>query len=284
MIVLIILMFWNVENFFAPGAMEGKSWSSSRFYAKCSAISKTVLLAGDEFGDYPDIVAFAEIGERQVLTRMLAGTPLRKLDYRIVHYESPDHRGIDCALIYRRSRLTLINSKPIHLYNEDGSVMSTRDILLAVFSEADGDTLAVLVNHHPSKLGDDSGKRREMAMQRLEFVCDSLKADGIKRIAAVGDFNDTVISSPNVSAAYGNKGSIKFNGKWEKIDGCPILEGMTATEYIFDAPHLSTKDAGYSGQKPLRTFSGPRYLGGVSDHYPIVLKTSGDPEEPPLSH
>jgi len=139
-----------------------------------------------------------------------------------------------------------------------------------VLASAD-DTLAVLVNHHPSKLGADSNQRREIAMNRLLELRDSLKSEGISRIVAVGDFNDRVEPANGVQPAYHAKGTIKFNGEWEKIDGCPVLEGMDAVEDIFDPPHLSTKDAGYSGQKPLRTFSGPRYLGGISDHYPIIL-------------
>jgi len=271
MIVLIILMFWNVENFFAPNAMEGKSWGTTRFYAKCNGVAKTILLSADEYGQVPDIVGFAEIGNREVLSRMLSGTPLRKMGYGIVHYESPDKRGIDCGLIYRKSALKLLNSKPCHIYSSDSSIMNTRDILLAVFLKGE-DTLAVLINHHPSKLGDSSGERRDLVMNRLQGICDSLKNEGISKIVAVGDFNDTVQESPNITPFYGNQGTIKFNGEWEKIDGCPILEGMSGSEYIFTPPHLSTKDAGYSGIKPLRTFNGPLYLGGISDHYPIVLK------------
>jgi len=115
--ILIILMFWNVENFSQLGNMDGKSWSSHRFYAKCNGISKTILLAGDRYGDVPDIVALAEVENREVLNRLIYSTSLRKLDYRIVHYDSPDHRGIDCALLYRKSKFTLLSSKPCHLYN-----------------------------------------------------------------------------------------------------------------------------------------------------------------------
>lgn len=274
MIILLFLFFWNVENFFAPGNIEGKNWGSTRFYAKCNSIAKTIFLAGDEYGQIPDIVAFAEVENREVLSRLVYGTSLRKLDYGIVHYDSPDHRGIDCALLYRRSHLSLLSSKACHLYDSTGAVMPTRDILLAVLSTG-SDTLAVLVNHHPSKLGDTSGSRRTIAMERLLFLRDSLLAAGVSKIVAVGDFNDSVTPAPGITLEGSAGGTIKFNGQWQKIDGCPVLEGLSATEHIFDAQHLSTKDASYSGSKPLRSFSGPRYLGGVSDHYPIVLELRG---------
>ena len=110
-------------------------------------------------------------------------------------------------------------------------------------------------------------------MGRLLFLRDSLLAEGISRIVAVGDFNEEVAPAAGVEEAYPKgAGTIKFQGKWEKIDGCPVLEGLAAREHIFAPPHLSTRDTRHSGIKPLRTFSGPRYLGGLSDHYPIVLE------------
>ena len=110
-------------------------------------------------------------------------------------------------------------------------------------------------------------------MARLLALRDSLMAEGIRRIVAIGDFNEEVAPAQGVVPAYPKEaGTIKFQGKWEKIDGCPVLEGFQAREHIFAPPHLSTRDTRFSGTKPLRTFSGPRYLGGLSDHYPIILE------------
>ena len=207
---------------------------------------------------------------------MVSRTALRKLDYDIVHYDSPDHRGIDCALLYRRSRFRLLLSKPCHLTDTSGRLLPTRDILLVVLEPKvylPASPVAILVNHHPSKVGKGSDGRRELAMARLLALRDSLKAEGITRIVAIGDFNDEVTPAPGVEPAYPKgAGTIKFQGKWEKIDGCPVLEGLAAREHIFAPPHLSTRDTRFSGTKPLRTFSGPRYLGGLSDHYPIILE------------
>ncbi len=267
------LMFWNVENFFPPGQMEGKHWSRGRFRTKCNAVAKTILLAGDAYGRLPDIVAFAEVGDRSVLKALISNTQLYKLDYAIVHYDSPDHRGIDCALLYRRTRFRLESSKPCPLYDSTGAVMPTRDILLAVFGEGE-ERLAVLVNHHPSKVGAGSETRRKTAMARLHGLVDSLRAEGISRIMAVGDFNEEIPDAEGVSRGDDTPGTIKFQGKWEKIDGCPVLEGLQATEHVFAAPHLTEKDATYGGMKPRRAFSGPRYLAGVSDHYPLYFEVS----------
>ena len=338
------VMFWNVENFFREGEFEGHNWSKRRFYSKCAAVAKIILLSGDYFGGLPDIVGFAEIGSIDVLKALIYTTPLRKADYSIVHYDSPDSRGIDCALLYRRTRFRLHSSKPCHLYDNSGDIIPTRDILLAVLEQRnensmmnEGKTsntpLAILVNHHPSKLGKSSQGKRQTAMDRLRFLVDSLKAEGVGQIMAIGDFNEEVespanlqicniketqagktgalkvdrIGEPKVSKElqadngrkawpknntllcnrsfpeshdmaklYAVPGTIKFQGRWEKIDGCPILEGLVGREYIMALPQLSVKDS-YGGVKPRRTFSGPRYLAGVSDHYPVFYLISRAP-------
>ncbi len=338
------VMFWNVENFFREGEFEGHNWSKRRFYSKCAAVAKIILLSGDYFGGLPDIVGFAEIGSIDVLKALIYTTPLRKADYSIVHYDSPDSRGIDCALLYRRTRFRLHSSKPCHLYDNSGDIIPTRDILLAVLEQRnensmmnEGKTsntpLAILVNHHPSKLGKSSQGKRQTAMDRLRFLVDSLKAEGVGQIMAIGDFNEEVESPANlqicniketqagktgalkvdrigepkvskelqadngrkawpknntllcnrsfpeshdIAKLYAVPGTIKFQGRWEKIDGCPILEGLVGREYIMALPQLSVKDS-YGGVKPRRTFSGPRYLAGVSDHYPVFYLISRAP-------
>ena len=280
--IVFLVMFWNVENFFAD---------KPHFRDKCNGIAKTVMLAGDEFGTLPDIIGLAEVDSRQAVQKLLSHTALRKLDYGIVHYDSPDRRGIDCALLYRRSSFRELYSKPCHITDTLGHILPTRDILLVILeplpaagaNKVSGvppgagltsrECIAVLVNHHPSKVGKGSDGRRELAMARLQALKDSLMAEGIRRIVAVGDFNDEVTPAPGVTPAYAKgSGTIRFQGRWEKIDGCPVLEGFEAREHIFAPPHLSTRDTRYPGLKPLRTFSGPRYLGGLSDHYPIILE------------
>ncbi len=259
-----LCMFWNVENFFE---------ARPHFKDKCNGIAKTVMLAADDFGMMPDLIGLAEVENRRVVQKLVSRTGLRRADYGIVHYDSPDHRGIDCALLYRRSRFRLVFSKPCHLTDSSGRLLPTRDILLVVLEPSEAASVAVLVNHHPSKVGKGSDGRRELAMARLLALRDSLMEEGIRRIVAIGDFNDEVIPAEGVVPAYPKgAGTIKFQGKWEKIDGCPVLEGLEAREHIFAPPHLSTRDTRFSGTKPLRTFSGPRYLGGLSDHYPIVLE------------
>ena len=96
-------------------------------------------------------------------------------------------------------------------------------------------------------------------MARMTALMDSLSVP----VLSAGDFNDDVWHT-------GGPGTIKYNGAWEKIDG-HFARGLTVRERVFAAPVLSEEDRTWGGTKPRRTFSGPRYLGGVSDHYPVIL-------------
>ena len=288
----LLVVFWNVENLFDYHS-EGKPqyWTKGRFQAKCDAIAKTLLRIADRYGRLPDAVGFAEVENAFVLRRLVRETALRKLDYRIVHYDSPDHRGIDCALLCRESTLPLRASAPKHLLDSAGGVIATRDILLAEF-----DRLAILVNHHPSQLG-GKAERRELAQARLRALTDSLHTTGQPRTLAVGDFNQDLWgeirrSEPANDDQYARNddkrawngpvpsfqlplesqaGTIKYNGQWEKIDG-GFAEGfLRVREEVFADPLLLEEDKAFGGTKPRRTFVGPRYTGGVSDHLPVVF-------------
>ena len=292
------LMFWNLENCFdwidsGTGSSDTefssrgeRHWTRKRFKTKLNAISKGILWAASEEGGLPDAIGLAEVENRHVLERLLEETPLRKTGYKILHFDSPDPRGIDVALLYRPSKLRLKTAKACHLYDSD-SLLRTRDILLVTFEGADGTALALAVNHHPSKYGgiSESEPRRRIAVERLRFLADSLRAEGVENIVAMGDFNDTpdnpvygllepFLENLGLPLHQKGEGTIKYDGAWELIDMffvSPPLRDVS-TMKILQIPFLMTKDTGHAGTKPLRTYSGPRYLGGVSDHCPIWLE------------
>lgn len=267
--------FWNVENFF--DYREGRQ-SKGRFYSKCEGIAKVLMLyASQQDSFFPDIAAFAELENGFVLRQIVASTLLRKSGYRCIHYDSHDHRGIDCGLLYRSSRLTLIDSKPCHIYDSLGRIMPTRDILLASFLLQDGRRVDVLVNHHPSKYGGKSGYGRMAALSRMVQIRDSLRQYG-GIFVSLGDFNDTPpcringLKDLSESLAAKGEGTIRFNGKWEMIDRCYVTDTLNARMQVFAPDILTVKDNAHGGIKPRRTNSGPRYLGGISDHFPITVR------------
>ena len=287
----LLVMFWNVENFFDwtdQGIGESdrefssygsRHWTKKRFYAKCDAVAKSLMWVGDRYGRMPDVVGFAEVENRGVLKKMLDHTLLRKYDYGIVHYDSKDRRGIDVALMYRKSVMN-----PLSYTLKTLSGMSTRDILHVEMGLSGGRTIDFIVNHHPSKYGgsQESENKRMEVMSVLYDLCDSLNAGG-RSIVAMGDFNDTP-ESPQFAIVEGllenkgkilherGEGTIRYKGKWELIDDFLVSPGVQTSEmHIPRIPFLMTYDRRYPGEKPNRTYSGPRYIGGVSDHCPILI-------------
>ena len=198
-----LLMFWNVENFFdyvdgGTGESDkefssfgGRRWSRRKFYAKCDAIAKSIFWAGEECGRMPDAIGFAEVENKGVLYKLLNSTLLRKYDYKIVHFDSGDRRGIDVALLYRESVFEKV-SISLKVPEENGRKITTRDILQVCLKSGMGQNINLIVNHHPSKFGGAgaSAARRDAAMLALRQMCDSLVAVGEPHIVAMGDFND----------------------------------------------------------------------------------------------
>ena len=292
------VMFWNVENFFdwrndstTDSDLEfspagERHWTWKRFQAKANAFAKALFWVEGETGRLPGIVGLEEVENAFVLRQVLQKTALRKTDYKYVHYDSPDRRGIDVALLYRSSVLELLDSKPCHLSAAD-TVMATRDILLGVFRRkpSGSSAFAVLVNHHPSKYGGaaESEPRRRIAVERLRFLADSLSAIGIDRIIAGGDFNDTpdnpvfrllepALTPLHMDLYRRGQGTIKYDGKWDLIDHIYVSPGWRDPSMrILRIPFLLTRDNVHAGEKPLRTYTGPRHTAGVSDHLPILL-------------
>jgi len=289
------VVFWNVENFFDYvdggtgesdkefSSMGSRHWTKKRFYAKCDAVAKSILWMGDRYGRMPDLIGLAEIENKGVLSKLLRSTALRKYDYEIVHHDSGDRRGIDVAILYRRSSMTL-ESISVKVPEYEGFRLATRDILHARMCLADSCRFDFIVNHHPSKYGGEkeSEGRREAAMEALKELADSL---GNENIIAMGDFNDTPDASSfdiidgtltNLGRPLHERGegTIRYEGKWDMIDMFMISQSLEERAYmeICRIPFLMTWERKHPGEKPLRTYSGPRYIGGVSDHCPIILK------------
>lgn len=294
-----LVMFWNVENFFdwtdqgtgesdtEFSSMGSRRWTRKKFYAKCDAIAKTVFWIGEKYGRLPDVIGLAEVENGRVLHLLLESSLLRKCGYDIVHHDSGDRRGIDAALLYRKEVFDLSESF-ITTPEHEGEKLATRDILtVRMRRKTDGEQITFIVNHHPSKYGGSkaSESRRNSVMISLSELCDSLlKTPENSRIVAMGDFNDN-LEGPQFSVMdrlmvnkalelhQKGEGTIRYEGRWDLIDMfmvSPALDRSSVME-IVRVPFLMTREKKHPGEKPFRTYSGPRYIGGVSDHCPVVL-------------
>lgn len=293
-----MVMFWNVENFFDyidDGTGESdkefssygsRRWTRRKFQKKCDDIAKSVFWIRERYGRIPDVIGLAEVENRGVLWKLLNNTLLRKCGYRIVHYQSGDRRGIDVALLYRESSFRKVSHSTV-TPSMDGEKIVTRDMLQVLLEDDMGQKYNLIVNHHPSKYGgsESSEGRRKAVMMALKEMCDSLSAaDSGVPVIAMGDFNDTpdgeqfeilngVLVNMSDSLFQAGRGTIRYQGKWDLIDMFLVSSDLldNARMDIVELPFLMTYERKYPGMKPLRTYSGPRYVGGVSDHCPIVL-------------
>ncbi len=290
------------DNEFTP---EGQMhWTQDRYIAKRNAIFRVIANVGE--WEPPTFIALCEIENRSVLNDLIKGTPLSKYAYQIVHQESPDQRGIDVALLYRSAHVTCLTKQFIRIRFPDNR-KRTRDILYATFLISKTDTLHVFVNHWPSRSG---GQRQSDPSRTLAASLVRSKVDSIFRhrplanIIISGDFNDepldkSIIKTLNALTdtaqnkssslfnlmAYKMKektGTIKYQGKWSIFDQMIVSGGLltgkasTSVEqcYIFRADYLLEPDKRYSGVKPFRTYIGPKYNKGFSDHLPVYLDIS----------
>ena len=287
------IVSYNVENLFdtqhdtlkndssfLPDGMH--HWTYRRYQTKIDRIAQVLVNIGG--WESVPLVGLCEVENRGVLSRLLYSTLMRKYDYGIVHFDSGDRRGIDVALLYRKSSFEILSTSlktPVF----QGEKLRTRDMLhVRMKRPAAGDTLDFIVCHHPSKYGgsDVSQSRRVAAMESLVQLCDSL---GCGRKVVMGDFNDVpsavqfdvvkeILSNKATSLFEGGLGTIRYKGKWELIDMFLVdstLDSLSQMDVV-QIPFLMIYDRSYPGYKPLRTYSGPKYLGGVSDHCPIILK------------
>ncbi len=308
----LLAMTWNLENFFdwrndslsvsdAEFSSSGiRHWTQRRFLSKCQLISKMIFFIASEEGRLPDVIAFQEVENGFVLRQLIQKTLLRKTGYRYIHYDSPDPRGIDVAILYRPASLALRGSRAVKVERDAAGVpMLTRDILEAGFrTEAvwpDGEgkplSFSFIACHLPSKFGGEKASfpKRLAVAETLCSVMDSAAVSGVPVVAA-GDFNDTPSSralepvsksAVRIPGGEGQPGTIRYDGAWETIDMFFVTRDLAPScrkVRAVMAPLLSVKDTSHPGRKPLRTFSGPRNLGGVSDHLPVLLRIYAAPK------
>ena len=290
-IAALLIMFWNLENFFYPSKENAgdnsRTMTWNRFRTKRDLISKTVIAIKDKEGAYPSLIGLCEVENIKTLKNLVYDTPLSRLGYRILHKDSPDQRGIDVALLYREEEITVIDTSFLRIRS-----FRTRDILYAkLYSQAIEDTVHVFVNHWPSKLGGEkkSANRRQEAASVLGLAVDSIQVavpDAI--IVAMGDFNDSpssealrTIPLDNLSlklkdslkkAGAPISGTHKFKGGWEMLDQFLASKTASGSVQILAFPHLLQTDKKYLGEKTRRTFTGPRFTAGASDHLPVLMK------------
>lgn len=283
------IVSYNVENLFHPdrdslnpdtlftpdGAYR---WSYTRYYRKVENIARVLTNIGEWEG--VDVVGLQEIENDYVVKRLCS--TLRRNEYAFVHYDSPDQRGIDVALIYKKARFDTLCTRaiPVPL-----GTQTTRDILYVCGITDNSDTLHLFVCHLPSQLGgaEESEWKRTAAKTVLQAAVDSVfSLYPHARIIVMGDMNSAPkedlrglrnrMKGDGVpSTGYGTH---KYQGRWTCLDQfytSPSLDSVS-TVRIYNAEWIQESDEKYLGLKPKRTYTGFRYQNGYSDHLPIILE------------
>lgn len=309
--------FYNVENLFDiyddPKTIDedrtpnGKDHYTEEIYRdKISHMAKVISEIGsDVTKTAPDVIGLAEVENEKVLIDLINDPQLKPFNYGIVHFDSPDERGIDVAFLYKKNVFTptSFDHIPLMLTDNDGSRDYTRDQLL-VTGMMDGEELHFIVNHWPSRSGGEAASRpkREAAAALNKKIIDSLQnLDPKAKIFSMGDLNDdpTNASLKEVLKTKANKnkakgkdlynpmeemlkkglGSLAYRDGWNLFDqiffSAELLEEDRSTlrfwqAHIFNKRYLIQAEGQYKGY-PFRSYSYNNYTGGYSDHFPVYI-------------
>lgn len=288
------IMSYNVENLFHPSCdtaitlnsdheftPDGKyHWSYTRYRNKLHQIAKTITTAG---GWQPlAIIGLCEVEDSVCVTDLC--TMLGKKRYKSIHYDSPDARGIDVAMLYDPNQFSLFYTEKISV-NFD-TPYTTRDILYVVGTCSENDTLHLFLCHLPSQRG---GSQKSRWKRQSVLNCIKQKTDSLihfstnAKIIVFGDFNSEPqnnlppLVNSTLTIKKNGQGTYSHHGVWTFLDQfyvSPTLQEHVSLQ-IYKPDWLLAEDKKYLGTKPRRTFIGYRYDSqGTSDHLPLILTYS----------
>ena len=298
--------FYNVENLFDtiddPKTFDDdftsdgkKKWTYKRYKIKVKKLGSVISQLGMNRSKYPPaIVGLVEVENAKVVADLVNSSNLKKYHYGFVHHDSPDERGIDVALLYNKRVFEFLASEtfPVYLKNEEGNRDYTRDIL-KVSGNLHGELVHVLVNHWSSRRegAAETAHKRVTAAKTARSIIEQIKVkNSDAKIIVMGDFNDdptstsvkTLVSNdfinPMESILNPNKtGTLTYDGKWNLFDQIlfskNFLEQKEGKLYfkhaeVFNKEWLKIFKGKLKGS-PFRTYIGPWYQGGFSDHFPV---------------
>ncbi|MEZ5082136.1 MAG: endonuclease/exonuclease/phosphatase family protein [Bacteroidales bacterium] len=308
--------FYNLENLFdtiydpslvaneefTPDA--AKQWTHQRYHEKLSNMAYVISkIATDVTPDGPCLLGVSEIENRSVLEDLVLKDDIKDRDYHIVHYDSPDRRGVDVALLYQPKYFKVLNTASHTLIREEDTSWRTRDQLV-VTGLLLGEEVSIIVNHWPSRSGGEKASRpkRNAAGQLSRYIVDSLLAINPQaKIFVMGDLNDDPVNpsvleylrakgkekelekgdlfNPYYKLYKEGIGSLAYRDIWNLFDMVILSQGLLGKPsddfrfykaMVFNKNFLKQKEGQYKGY-PHRTFGGSVYLGGYSDHFPVYV-------------
>lgn len=307
------IAFYNVENLFDTvndpfiadddyTPLSKRRWNEKKYYHKIKKISSVISQLGNKESAYPPaLVGLVEVENSRVVKDLIKHKNLSVYNYDFVHYDSPDERGIDVALLYHKDFFEVVSSEThtLHLTDEEGEIDYTRDVL-AVKGWLNGELVHVLVNHWPSRRdGEEQTRPNRIKAAKLvrEVIGEIKHNDKDAKFIVMGDFNDDPTSesikeylvtddlyNPMKSLFEKGKGTLTFSGEWHLFDQIIFSRDFFDSEKsshtflkakILNKDWLRTNRGKYKGS-PFRTYIGPWYKGGFSDHFPVYITLEKD--------
>lgn len=300
--------FYNLENLFDTfdnkqthdddyTPTSERQWTPKRYNKKVRKLGYVISEIGVKTSKrLPAIVGLAEVENNRVIDDLLDSKFLKKHSYDYVHYDSPDERGIDVAMLYHKDYFELNWSEvyPLELYDDDGSRDYSRDILL-VNGKLNGEEIHIIINHWPSRREGVTKTQpsRLIASNKVLEIIKSIKTEKPSaKCLVMGDFNDgpenesvkqlttkEELYNPMEELKSFQRGSLSHRFKWNLFD--QILFTTNCFEYspkkhsfskanIFDKEFLKQFKGKFKGN-PFRTYVGKKYKGGYSDHFPVYI-------------
>ncbi|MCF6279496.1 MAG: endonuclease [Flavobacteriaceae bacterium] len=299
--------FYNLENLFDTiddpktfdddFTSDGKlKWNKKRYQKKIKKLTSVMQQLGTEKSFYPPIIiGVAEIENKTVLNDLIYSKSLKSFHYDFVQYDSPDMRGIDVGFLYNKQFFELLSSEvfPLYLEDEEGNQDFTRDALL-VKGNFNGELMHIIINHWPSrrKGTEESEYKRLKASELNRSIVDKIYQENKDaKIVIMGDFNDNPTNksiqnlikddffNPMQSLISKGDGTLKYGDDWFLFDQIIFSKNfMEAKEnqHSFKYAEVFDRDfmkvfRGKNKGKPFRTYIGPWYQGGFSDHFPVYV-------------
>jgi len=308
------IAFYNVENLFDTVndslhfddemTPDGNyHWTLERYNLKIAHIAGVISKIGQSMTKTcPDIVGICEVENLKVIKDLVDHPFLRPYGLNIIHFDSPDERGIDVALLYKRDRFIPMSFKSHRLliFNASDKRDYTRDQLV-VGGLLEGEEFYFIVNHWPSRSGGVARSQpyRQAAARLNRRIIDSvLRLNLEAKIISMGDLNDnptdrslknslTLSDTKNLqSPAFFNpmesiykkgEGSLAYRDQWNLFDQILLSKNLINKDRklytfwkagIYHPRFLQTETGNYKGY-PFRTYVSGRYTGGYSDHFPV---------------
>jgi hypothetical protein len=307
--------FWNVENLydtvndpwkndeeFTPSGSN--KWTADRYLTKIDRLAEVIaMMATDATPDGLAIMGLCEVENIGVVKDLINSPRLKKRNYKVVHIEGPDARGVDPSFIYNPAYFKLSRALAYHVNLPGEQAYKTRDILV-VSGFLTNEPLTVLVNHWPSRRGGEllSRPNRNAAAAVARHIADSISMANPKcKIIIMGDLNDdptnvcvkeVIGTYPNCREPEENKffnpmeqpfkqgiGTLAWQDSWNLFDqillnNCWLPINYQSWQYhtvrIFNKPFLKSDFGNFKGY-PFRTYSGGTYTAGYSDHFPVFI-------------